>query len=174
MLRTCRSLYSEGVDLERECALQVAGLVLVDHTALRKLVDPADDAGQLFTGLCGVGQRPEVADGISGGLTLIPVACPALGYLTDILLRSLMICHVLSFRNFRTAKLWIVHRITKSIRIFRYFSGLSPKTQSPGVFPSTENVSHSKHAYRSGFEVKLNCPIFVNLLTASPFHFQHA
>jgi hypothetical protein len=30
-----------------------------------------------------------------------------------------MICHVLSFLNFRTAKLWNAHRITKSIGFFR-------------------------------------------------------
>ena len=114
-----RSLYGEGVDLQREGALQVAGLVLVDHTTLGQLINLTDDAGQLLSGCRGVGQRLEVANGITGGLALVPVACPAFGYLTDILLRSLMICHVLSFLNFRTAKVWNTTLITKSIRFFQ-------------------------------------------------------
>ncbi len=99
-----QSLGSERINLERERALQVAGLILVNDTTLGKLVDLADHAGQFLSGCSEVGQCPEVANGIAGRLALIPIPSPALGYLTNIFLSSLMVCHVLSFLKFSDGK----------------------------------------------------------------------
>mgnify|MGYP007124448219 CR=1 FL=1 len=86
---------SQCIHTPGQLALQVAGFVFVNDTTLGQLVDHCDYLRQLFAGSCFVLNSSQVADSITGSLSVIAVSFATFSRLTHIFLCCLMISHVL-------------------------------------------------------------------------------
>jgi hypothetical protein len=86
-------LFGHLVHSPGQGALQVGGLVLMDHTTLDQLVDIADHRGELFICFLLGSQCFKVTNGVTGGLAIIAIPFPALRGLPNVFFSCLVICH---------------------------------------------------------------------------------
>ena len=81
------------IHLLLQLALQIRSLILMNNPTLRQLVNHSRYLRQLLPGTLLIIARPQLTNGITRSLAIIFIPFPALGSLTHIFLRSLVISH---------------------------------------------------------------------------------
>ena len=79
--------------MELRCALQVAGLVLVDDVELGNLIQQGGYLREQSLGCALIGRVAQSLHGVAGRLVEQTVVCALRSGLANALLRRLMVCH---------------------------------------------------------------------------------